>query len=368
MRAKEGERGPVRVLFLLTTLDVGGSECSALRLLQRLDRRSVQPMVVSLLSGGRLLPAFQELGLPLFQLGVGPGLRELCGARLFPLLWKHRPEVIHSMLFLSNQWARLARLGAVRVLSEEQGVEDDRPAWATWMNRLTAPLTTLHLANAEAVARRMSARDRIAADRIRVVRGGIDLSAFNPRPVDLIPEYDFVCVARLERIKGIYELLTAMQELVRTHPTARLCLVGDGSERAAVEQQIAARGLSGAVGLLGARADVQAWLHRSRVFVLPSHQEGFSTAVLEAMACGLPTVATRVGGTPEQVLEGRTGRLVPPGDPPALAAAMRAYLDRPVEIETHGRAARHEVARFSLDTLVGTLERLYHSVARGTPA
>lgn len=135
-----------------------------------------------------------------------------------------------------------------------------------------------------------------------------------------------VCVARLEREKDIPTLISAMQAVIATTPNARCLLVGDGSDRAALQAQIDAAHLSAAVTLTGFRRDSLAFIAAADVFVLPSLAEPFGLAILEAMALARPVVAVNAGGPREIVLDRETGRLVPPADPLALSAAITAFM------------------------------------------
>ena len=140
----------------------------------------------------------------------------------------------------------------------------------------------------------------------------------------------------------------------------RLVMVGDGSERSAVEKVLGEGGVRGAAWLPGARDDVPALLRAMDVFVLPSRAEGISNTILEAMATGLPVIATRVGGNPELIIDGITGCLVPPSDVEALAHAMARYATDGFLRAEQGRAARERaVMRFGLEQMVRRYDVLY---------
>jgi glycosyltransferase involved in cell wall biosynthesis len=166
-------------------------------------------------------------------------------------------------------------------------------------------------------------------------------------------------VGRLDPVKDQVGLLKAFSRLT-DDPRAFLLIVGDGPCRQELEATIGALGLGDRVRLLGERDDVPAVLSAMDVFVLCSVGEGISNAILEAMATGLPVVATRVGGNPELVTDGSTGFLVEPRSPAGLAARLRRYLEDPMLPAHHGRAAReHAEAEFSLERMVGAYEQLY---------
>ena len=135
--------------------------------------------------------------------------------------------------------------------------------------------------------------------------------------------------------------------------------------RAAIEQQIADLKLANAVCLPGAQRDVRPWLQALDLFVLPSLNEGISNTILEAMACALPVLATRVGGNPELVLDRDTGTLIPAADSAALTAALLAYVRDPTLAKTQGQAGQKRVAQhFALEQMVAQYATLYQGVAK----
>lgn len=169
--------------------------------------------------------------------------------------------------------------------------------------------------------------------------------------------------------KGIEVLLDAIPAVLADHPDARFVIVGDGPLREALEARAVDRVVD-RVTWTGFRRDVPELLAASDLFVLPSLGDAYPTVLMEAMAAGLPVVSTRVGGIPEIVEDGRTGRLVPPGDAAALAKAISGLLDSPGEREALGRAARAEAERrFSTKTWVERLGEVYEQAApKGLPS
>ncbi|MEJ2576519.1 MAG: glycosyltransferase [Gammaproteobacteria bacterium] len=209
--------------------------------------------------------------------------------------------------------------------------------------------------------------------RITRIYNGVDTERFAPgggRPDVLPPGFaapgDLVIgtVGRMHGVKDQLNLAQAFTRLVgavgRAADRLRLVMIGDGPLREACAAQLGAAGLADRCWLPGDRGDVPALMRVMSVFVLPSQAEGISNTVLEAMASGLPVVATAVGGNPELVIDGETGRLVPPGDPAALATALRGYLDDPNLGVRHGAAGRARAReRFSLEGMLRRYGELY---------
>ena len=139
-----------------------------------------------------------------------------------------------------------------------------------------------------------------------------------------------LCVTRLEPAKGVEDLIEASRRLVDAGVDHRLVIAGDGSQRERLDALVRERGLGDACALLGPRRDIGSLLAAADVFCLPSHHEGVPPILLEALAAGLPSVATRVGGVPELIVQGRTGLLVPPGDAVELGRALKRVIRHPV--------------------------------------
>jgi glycosyltransferase involved in cell wall biosynthesis len=210
--------------------------------------------------------------------------------------------------------------------------------------------------------------------RIAVIPNGIDLGRFSSPPprdealagLDIPPDSPVVAVvSRLSRLKGLEQFLEAAAIVAARHPAVRFLVVGETNpSELEYLTELGARasrlGVNHRVRFTGLRADVPALLAHASVSVMPSLNEALSNVLLESMAAGAPTVATRVGGTPEALDDEVTGLLVPPGDPRALAGAIGRLLDDPSLAARLGRAARQAVhERFSLDRMVRATEQLY---------
>ncbi len=214
------------------------------------------------------------------------------------------------------------------------------------------------VANAEAVATRLR-REWVPAQRISVIPNGLDLSRFSPRPLPTTLTR-IAMVANLRPGKGHDTLIDALPLLLARFPDVRVDLIGNGTERAALEQRVGARGLASVIRFVGHAEDVGAHLSESHLFTLPSESEAFPNAVLEAMAAGLPVVSTAVGGIREVVEHGRTGLLVPPRDPRALADALASLIADPTRAQALASQGRALVERrYSFDRMVRSMEDLY---------
>lgn len=204
----------------------------------------------------------------------------------------------------------------------------------------------------------------------RMIHNGVDLDRYSPssqapRPLGLPADVPvWVKVAALREPKGHLDAIAAWQLVLTDNPTARLVFAGDGPARPRIEQEILARGLTDRVLLAGRVEDVPALLAGADGALSASHTEALPTALIEASACALPVVATDAGGTTDVVLEGRTGVLVPPHQPTALAAAVTEVLAAPQQAAEFGHHGRDHVMRtFSMPVWLANLRRLYDEVA-----
>lgn len=203
----------------------------------------------------------------------------------------------------------------------------------------------------------------VPAGRINVIPDGVDSGLFAPAaPEGRAPLLVFA--GSLVPRKGVTYLLQAMPPILRAFPDYRLVIVGDGSQRAELERQAQNLALGQGVTFTGAlsQSDVRQWMQRARLLVLPSIEEGLGVVLLEALACGTPVVASRVGGIPD-IVTPAVGRLVAPGDPGQLAEAVCALLgDPPAWAEMSGRARERVVAEYDWERIAGRHIALYRSM------
>ena len=206
--------------------------------------------------------------------------------------------------------------------------------------------------------------ERVPNQKVLVIHNGIDLDHFPARPDrDTRPIHRAITVARLNLIKDQGTMLRAVKLVTDIEPNFRLDLIGDGPSRAELESLRDQLDLGDKVRFLGTRTDVHEQLAEADLFLLSSISEGISLTLLEAMAVGLPIVATAVGGNPEVVTDGETGWLVPTQSPEAMAQAILKMIADPEMANRMGVAGRHRVEKeFNLDRVVIEYENLYLSL------
>ena len=364
------------VLYLITELDVGGAQTALLRLLTGLDRDRFSPTVVCLYNGDATVARqIRALGIPVTDLGMNAKWRWDAFWRLYRLLRRKRPAILHTWMFHANIPGRvLGRLAGVPIVISSERTMGQERRWRYWLSRITDRLTDRVICVAGRVADFAAQTIGISPDKLVVIHNGIPLEDFQPgdrvvaRAGLGIPTSACVVgtVGRLHPVKGTSYLLEAFADLAPGHAEAILLLVGDGPQRTQLEELARCLGVSERVRFLGNRSDVSRLLQAMDVFVLASVWEGMPNAALEAMAVGLPVVATGVGGTPEAVVDGETGLLVPPRDPDGLAQAIARLLRDPELWRTMGQAGRRRVEQhFSVEQMVRQTERLYEELLSG---
>jgi glycosyltransferase involved in cell wall biosynthesis len=196
------------------------------------------------------------------------------------------------------------------------------------------------------------------------IPNGVDITRFTPPRISLDARAQVVvCISRLSYEKGIDVLLQAWHLVHKQAPQARLIIVGGGPIQARLERLAQALDNLGSVEFAGAQSDIQAQLHRGSLAVLPSRWEGMPNAVLEAMACGMPCVATRVSGSEDIILHGVNGLLVEPEDYQGMAQALLTLLRDPGLVQKYGQAARATIEQhYSLEDITDTYIELYRSI------
>ncbi|NTV43926.1 MAG: glycosyltransferase family 4 protein, partial [Syntrophobacteraceae bacterium] len=218
-----------------------------------------------------------------------------------------------------------------------------------------------HIVNAEDLRTQLAGDFGVPRSRITVIPNGVDTDFFRPAPgQDRSRGKTILCPARLHPDKDHKTLVAAFRHVAAHHPQAELRIVGNGPHRDAVEGLVAASGLAHRIRLIPGQKDLRPLLWESDVVALSSIHEGLPNVILEAMACGLPVVATRVSGLPEVVEHGKTGLLVPRENPAALAAAVSCLLADQQLRESCGRLGRESaLAKYSIRSMVESHEKVF---------
>jgi glycosyltransferase involved in cell wall biosynthesis len=359
-------RAPHAVTHVVSSLEYGGLEKLVVSFAEHCDRKRFRLRVLTCMAGGPLAERLHDLGIDVQVLG-GVGLV----GRVLSLrrnLRSQPTEILHTHNPGPHLIGALTRsLVSVPVLVHTKHGRNPDGGWrGRVLNHLAARATNALVGVSKDTADTAVALEHVPAARVRVIWNGVDLG---PMPTARLRGSRAICVARLNPIKDHETLLRAARLVADHDPRFELELVGDGVERERIERLRDSLGLGDRIRLSGARHDVRARLDRADVFVMASVSEGISLTILEAMAAGLPTIVTAVGGNPEIVVDGVTGRLVPPRDPGALARALQEVLSDPGGAAAMGRAARARVEEsFDVRRMVGRYEALYEELLSSAAA
>ncbi len=364
-----------RIVYVIATLDRGGSESQLVHLATRLDRARFDPLVVCLTRGGPLEPELARAGVTTVILHKRHKVDLPALARLTRLLRLFHPDLLHTWLFTANAYGRWAalRAGVAHLVASERSTDPRKPRLNRLIDRWLARRTDRIVANCHSVRDVYLHRLDLPPERILVIPNGLELQPTDDdaraqlRAKEGLPDdaLIFVTAGRLERNKAVDDLLRAFARLSTEVPQGCLIVLGLGSELAALTALAERLGVAERVIFLGQVADVAEVLAGADVFVFASLYEGLPNAVLEAMSAGLPVVTTAVGGIPEVVSDGETGLVVPTRRPEELAERM-LRLARDVDLRRRlGRAARERVGEFTMERMVRSYEELYDGLLSG---
>ncbi len=359
---------PTPIALCITDLDAGGAERALVQIVTRLDRSRWDPAVYCLSRRGELADVLEGAGVETHCLNAGPS-DVLVIPRLARLLRKRPPAVLQTFLFHANLAGRLAAARArVPIVVSGIRVAEREKGWHLRLERWTKKLVTHHVCVSQAVADFAERELRLPPGQISVIANGVDAEFYaKAAPADLetfgIPPGapTLLFVGRLHRQKGVFDLLSAMLQLEAVEErNVHLLMVGDGPLRGEAEAFVAGSLIQSRVHWLGKRDDVASLMKSSTALVLPSLWEGMPNVVLEAMAAGLPVVATGVDGTRELVTHNVTGRLCEPGRSDSLAAALAALLDAPAAASEMAARAQLSVAKhFTWGSAAAEYDRLW---------
>lgn len=365
---------PLRVVHVISSPEgLGGAEDLLASLIAEGVRRGDQQLVLQPFaahSGTTEIAAavapVPARGFPVSSLRSVPALRRWLAREIRTFA----PDVVHAHLFhaILAVASLPRRAGVSNVLTHHHGgllLQQERRLDAT-LDRLAGSRFDVAVAVSDAVQGLLLDTYRWPADRVQVIRNG-----WSGHPLPHVPDArpTLLTVGNLRREKGHDTLLTAFSLVLEDVPDARLVLVGDGPQRDALHRRASELHVESSVEWAGFAPDVWPFLARAWLFALPSFEETGGIAALEAMAAGLPVVASRVGGLPEVVADGATGLLVPPGDPAALAAPLVRLLTDADLRASMGAAARHTAGHERRADAVERYFQLYADLAavrRGT--
>jgi sugar transferase (PEP-CTERM/EpsH1 system associated) len=377
----------IRILHVVHSLEVGGLENGLVNLLNRLDPDRFEHSICCLTRSGGFAGRITSRRVRIFELKLRPGQFRFPLLRLIRLFREIAPHIIHSRGWATVDATFAARFaGGAAIVHGEHGRDLPDKDGDNWKRNQIRRLVGLNVSRYIVVCNFFRSwliqSCRVPARKIVHIPNGVDASTFYPKrdcyvDVDGKSESDWRgslgiasdavilgSIGRLDPVKDFPTLLNGFAEIRSQFPQAVLVIVGDGPVREKLIRIGNDHGLGDSVKWLGERGDIPALLRRFDLFVQTSAFEGMSNTILEAMASGLPIVATDTGGNSELIHNNQNGALISVGDVSALTAAVGAYLRNPALKMEHGTASRRRVERdFDLSLMAGRYTEMYESVS-----
>jgi L-malate glycosyltransferase len=360
----------LRVMQLVLSLSPGGTERLVIEIVRALAGR-IDFVVCCLDEPGSWASEVEALQVPVVALSRRPGFQPRLAVHLARVMKAHQIDVVHChhySPFVYGVLASLLKPATQLVFTEHGKLSGAGPSRKRrWVNPLLSRRHG-HLRAVSADLRRHMLGEGFQPERLSVLYNGIEPGERPSKPqrdaarkmLGLSPEAFVIGTAgRLDPVKNLDLLLQTHAALTATHEHAHTVIVGDGPERTALEAKAAALGVSGSLSFAGYRSDVRSLIPAFDVFLNCSAYEGVSLTILEAMAAGLPVVATPVGGNPEVVVDQHTGFLIPPSAT-ALAVAIKSLANDQTRRVAMGEAGRRRVEQhFSIGRMVQEYADLY---------
>ncbi len=369
----------MNVLHVISSLRHGGAERLVTSLAPQLKARGIDVSVISLLDCTPLRGELIDAGIPTTNLGHEGTIYSVPGMarsffRLRKAIAERSPDIIHSHLYLPDILSRLAAPRSCALMTTLHGQD---PWWREpyrwrsrgkrWLDRSTGLARQVrYISVSKQVYDVASEALAIPSSKHRIIHNGINLSKFPAEQRQAHARPIIVQVGRFYPEKGHMTSLKALAIARQSMPDLHLRLVGEGPLRKELEQEVVRLGLTTSVTFAGLRDDVQAELASADIFWMPSEREGLPLACVEAMASGLPVVASAVGGLPELIEHARSGILVQAGAAQDLAKRTVELIEDRELAEHFSRNARATVERsFSLDMTVTRYEQAYRDLLQG---
>ena len=367
------------IVHVVYSFSVGGLENVIVQLINRLPADRFEHVVLSLTTIGDFKNRIAQQGVRFIELHKPPGHAVALYPKIYQLLRVIKPDVVHSCNLAALEIVPLCWLARVplRIHAEHGWDTHDPQGKSTRYQRLRRaykPFVSHYVAVSKDLDDYLERAIGVPQFRRSLITNGVDTQAFSPAQgaPSAVPGCPFVLgenwllgtVGRLQSVKNQPLLVRAFVRLLQDHPEAairmRLVVVGEGPLRAEIETLLANANVSHLAWLAGARDDVADVLRMLNCFVLPSQAEGTSCTLQEAMACGLPVVATAVGGTPDLLKHGESGFLVDSDDEAAMANAIWAlYTDKAKTLRLAQTARDWALQNFGLDAMVHSYESLF---------
>lgn len=362
----------INILYLITAFVWGGAEEAMVRIVPRLDRNKYNVTVVALKKGsGESLFKLNKANIDTIDLRMKSKFDFSVIPKLYKLLKNKKIDILWCSLFHATILGRITgKLAKVPIVLNWEHNERFYGFHRALLNKITSSLSDVIIADSEKVASRLKNGLKIPLQKIEVILiGSLDLNNYYKVSAKENKTKQIIgSVGRLVEQKGYSYLVETAKIITERYPETEFIVAGDGPDKEKLEQLIIKAGLSDNFKLLGYQSDIPKTLSMVDIYVQPSLWEGLCITVIEAMASGLPVVATDVGGIPESVINDQTGFLVPPRDPKTLANKISILMENPKLRKKMGEKGRKIVEeKYSLDRTIVKIENILDKIIKKKP-
>jgi len=354
----------IKIVHLITAMNIGGAEILLLNIAKNIDPQKFEITVATTVKGGPMTEEFLQQGVTveIFEKKSKLGLVTILTIRKF--LKKIKPDIVHTHLFGGDTWGRIAAIlaGVPVIISTEHNINRDEGMMKRFVKKILSLWTKRIIAVSESVKKYSISTEHIKAKKFTIIYNAVDLDNLifrGQRPVDL-NNIKAGIIGRLTTQKGHLDLIAALPEILKNYPNFHLAIIGAGEMETELKNAIKILKLEKAVDFLGVRRDLPIVLNNLDLLLLPSVWEGFGLAAVEAMAVGVPVLASAVGGLKEIIVDKQSGFLFESQNPVAMAETVNYVLANLNLLPEVILKARHTVEeKFEIKKMVKNYEALY---------
>jgi len=373
---KNEYKNKIKILYLITGLKMGGAEMLLYRLLINLDRKKYEPVIVSITSIAEIGRKIEKLKVKTLDLRVKFKYDFFAFLKFIIFLKKEKPQILHSHLFHANLLGRITgKICKVPIIISTIHNVNFGGKLREKLLKYTDKFCNFTIVISQIVAKEMIEKKIVPKNKLKIICNGIDFKEFNLNKNKVQKKINrelkikknqniLISVGRLTEQKGYFYMIETVRILNKKYSDLIWIVLGDGEDKMKLEKQIKIENLQKNILFLGIKENVVEYLFDSDIFIMPSLWEGLPLSLLEAMACGLPVIATNVGGIPEIVKDKISGFLVEPKNPTILAEKIEYLLNLDIDsrkkMGIEGRKIVEE--KFSLRKMVEKYENLYEKL------
>ncbi|MBN1384084.1 MAG: glycosyltransferase [Elusimicrobia bacterium] len=340
-----------KILHLITSLNIGGTEKFLLTVLKNLGHK-YDFSVGYLKKRGRIADEIEILRIPIFKFNF---------SSLKRYIKAYKTQIIHTHLYRANILGRIAGklAGVPAIISSQRSIDGWKKFYHVWLDKFTSNYCSLIVTNSDAAKKVLETREGISAEMMQTVQNYAppELLNLNLKPVENISAIG--CVTRLHREKGVYLIPEIAKLVSEKNNNIKFLIYGDGPEKKTMEFLIEKYNLQGKIKFYSWKTDLEKIYNSFNIMLLPSEEESFPQAALEAMSCGIPVIAADVGGVSELVENRKTGILIKDRNPESFADAILSLAGDPYCYSQFSENSKMKAKNFTLEKMVNAVDEIY---------